>query len=650
MNMRASETFGPTGDSPTETIPPLPNELRELTQSGEGVPAAKDWSRVLDRLRISERRRRQIASLAKLNGTSFRSELLAAEFVNERDLNEALATELGVAPMDRVDAADLVIRDADCLALLGRQTGSRPAMIRGLDGDTALVVSPDRAGPSGLAKLLARAPHLRKRVRAAPAAEMRRALLDRARELLSLRAVHGLANRFPDLSARIVASFWQGLVVGVGIVSLPVGLALATSFTMAALHACFSFFFLACVSLRFAAMKDAAPLKPTPIRPVQPADLPIYSVLVALYREAEIVPELLVALGKLQWPRSKLEIKLVCEADDHQTLAAIRAHPLKPFVEIIEVPPSLPRTKPKALSYALPATSGELVVLYDAEDRPHPEQLLEAWQTFRGAGVDLACLQAPLDIANAHVGPISRMFAFEYSALFKGMLPFLARNGLLLPLGGTSNHFRRSALDHVGAWDPYNVTEDADLGMRLVRFGYRTATITRPTLEDAPTDFRTWLPQRTRWFKGWCQTWLVHMRQPRRLYAELGPASFLIAQILFLGMVISSLAHPVLLLGALYVSARLAVGATISTGQSLLLLVDVANVVCGYFSFLLLGKQTLSPGARRKFWKIVVWTPVYWMMMSIAAWRAVWQLWRNPYLWEKTPHPKSTTLLRPSAP
>jgi cellulose synthase/poly-beta-1,6-N-acetylglucosamine synthase-like glycosyltransferase len=182
--------------------------------------------------------------------------------------------------------------------------------------------------------------------------------------------------------------------------------------------------------------------------------------------------------------------------------------------------------------------------------------------------------------------------------------------------------------------------------MRLARFGYRAGTITRPTLEDAPKDFRTWLPQRTRWFKGWCQTWLVHMRRPRRLYAELGPASFLIAQILFLGMVVSSLAHPLLLFGALYVSTKLAVGATISTGQSLLLLVDVANVVCGYASFLLLGRQTLSPAARGRFRRIVAWTPVYWMMMSIAAWRSVWQLWRNPHLWEKTPHPKSAILLQ----
>src|SRR5690606_36007305 len=154
--------------------------------------------------------------------------------------------------------------------------------------------------------------------------------------------------------------------------------------------------------------------------------------------------------------------------------------------EVIEVPPGLPRTKPKALAYALPLTGGEFVTLYDAEDRPDPMQLAEAWQRFRQSGPDLAVLQAPLEISNRSDGAIARMFAFEYAALFRGLLPWLSRRRLMLPLGGTSNHFRRAALDAVGGWDPYNVTEDADLGMRLARFGYRAGTLSRPTLEPAP--------------------------------------------------------------------------------------------------------------------------------------------------------------------
>ena len=269
--------------------------------------------------------------------------------------------------------------------------------------------------------------------------------------------------------------------------------------------------------------------------------------LIALYKEAEIISELLAALDALVWPRSKLEIKLICEADDTETLQAIRAHKLPSVVEVIEVPVHGPRTKPKALAYALPATSGEYVVLYDAEDRPHPLQLVEASQRFRDGGPRLACLQAPLEISNRDQGPMARLFAFEYAALFRGLLPWLAARSLLLPLGGTSNHFRRSVLDEIGGWDPYNVTEDADLGLRLARFGYRVETIRCPTYEDAPEDLKTWLPQRTRWFKGWLQTWLVHMRNPRLVAGDLGLRSVAVLNVLFAGMLISAIANPSLL-------------------------------------------------------------------------------------------------------
>lgn len=236
--------------------------------------------------------------------------------------------------------------------------------------------------------------------------------------------------------------------------------------------------------------------------PLSP-DLPVYSVLVALYKEAEVVPDLLVGLGLLAWPRSKLEIKLVCEQDDAETIAAINVHPLRSFVEVILVPPSLPRTKPKALAYALRLSRGELIVLYDAEDRPHPMQLAEAWQRFQTAGRDLACLQAPLEIANRQENIIANMFGFEYAALFRGLLPWLADNRITLPLGGTSNHFCRDVLEEIGGWDPYNVTEDADVGLRLARHGYRCETLSCPTREQAPADFASWHRQRVRWFKGW---------------------------------------------------------------------------------------------------------------------------------------------------
>ena len=419
-------------------------------------------------------------------------------------------------------------------------------------------------------------------------------------------ATNDLFDRYPDLSARIVASAWQGAIVGAMLIALPVAVWLSPGGSWVAMHILCSIFFLSCIALRVAAtIAGRLGREPVSEKP-SPADLPVYSVLVALYREAAVVPELVAALRRIDWPGSKLEIKLVCEEDDVTTLAALDTQALPPNMEVVRVPVFGPRTKPKALAYALPLTGGEFVALYDAEDQPHPGQLLSAWRKFDASPPDVACVQAPLEVADLGGGLISRMFAFEYAGLFRGLLPWLSANRTLLPLGGTSNHFRRSALEEVGGWDPYNVTEDADLGVRLARFGYRTETIACPTMESAPETFATWLPQRTRWFKGWLQTWLVHMRHPALLMVELRPASFLVGQILCAGMVLSALAHPFLFVSGVVLAVDLALERPSATWKSALLAVDIVNVGCGYLSFLLLGWRNLRLGEKLGFWKVVL--------------------------------------------
>ena len=188
------------------------------------------------------------------------------------------------------------------------------------------------------------------------------------------------------------------------------------------------------------------------------------------------------------------------------------------------VPDRAPHTKPKALNYALQFARGDFVVVYDAEDRPQPDQLRRAWEVFRHAPPELGCLQAQLNIYNPRQSWLTRQFTIEYSALFDAILPALERLRLPVPLGGTSNHFPRATLISVGAWDPYNVTEDADLGIRLARQGYRTGVLGSTTWEEAPPVFGIWIKQRTRWLKGWMQTYLVHTRDLRRLNRDLGLA------------------------------------------------------------------------------------------------------------------------------
>ncbi|GHD14649.1 glycosyltransferase family 2 protein [Tianweitania populi] len=606
----------------------------------EPFEEACDWLPVLQRLGIQADRLVPVATRARANKTPFHVELLAAGLCAEDRLYRAVAMDLRLAFLPAVDPARLIVREGDALTLLGSPFASRHAR-------PILYVEPDRPPTQlvgaglldlrGLRRMLGDHPERAGRMAVVAPSMLRKALITCSEPRLSARACETLASNVPDCSANVVATVGQGFAIGATLVSLPLGFALWPSSAMLALHLLFSLFFLGCVALRMLAARRAEPPYLAKLPPVAPADLPVYSVMIALYREAAVVPELLTSLGRIVWPRAKLEIKLVCEADDTETLAALRAQPLRPWVEIIEVPAQGPRTKPKALTYALPLTSGELVAIYDAEDKPHPLQLLEAWQTFRDAPPDLACLQAPLVITNAGEGMIQRLFAFEYAALFRGMLPWLAAKGVVLPLGGTSNHFRRRALEAVGSWDPFNVTEDADLGLRLARFGYRCGTITYPTFEEAPHRLGDWVPQRTRWFKGWLQTWLVHMRNPRQLRREIGTASFLIVQVLFAGMVISALAHPLMIVTIAAILFEM-LRADTMTPHSALFAVDVINISCGYAAFLVLGAATLVKRERKSLWKTVLATPVYWMMISYAAWRAAWHLYAKPFHWEKTPH------------
>jgi cellulose synthase/poly-beta-1,6-N-acetylglucosamine synthase-like glycosyltransferase len=572
----------------------------------------------------------------------------AAQSVHRSDLDlsgaadddgryRAMARMLGLPYVASIDPDALIVRDRDLDAVF-RSRSQQAAMVDGGDGASAILVAPDEADLPKLQHLLSEKPAMAQRLRIVSARALREAFIDRAGPHLLRNARDGLFDRFPELSARIVLNAWQGSVLGAGIVLLPAALMTAPGATMLVMHAFFSMLFFSCVFLRLAAIRRGNRMRLAPLERVHEADLPVYTVLVALYREAEVVPDLLVALGRIVWPRGKLEIKLVCEADDDAALGALATQTLRPSIEIVRVPTGGPRTKPKALAYALQLSSGEFVALYDAEDRPHPLQLIEAWQRFSRSGPDLACVQAPLVISNWNGGMLPRMFAFEYAALFRGLLPWLSRRKLMFPLGGTSNHFRRQALDHVGGWDAYNVTEDADLGLKLSRFGYRCETITRPTFEDAPDDLGVWTRQRTRWFKGWIQTWLVHMRDPAQLARELGLGSFLVAQILFAGMVASALVHPLILFMLVGVVTKIGWAGAVTEIEAALLAIDALNIIFGYLAFLALGMSTLTPVERRGLARIALWTPIYRLLMSVAAWRSVWQLYWRPHLWEKTPH------------
>lgn len=624
------------GDALLQAMP----SVIAATDQEKQAALARSWLPVLARLGLPPRLGERAAADALASGTTFCQELLACGQVAEFVLFRAVAAETGLPFMERIGHEALLVPAERGLASLGTPRGLRVALLRDAQGRIVHVLADPAIDPGRLKARLERAPELRRRLRIAPPSVLRAAIIAQNRKRLLFDAQHALYLRSPEFSARTVINAWQGAAGATLAFLFMLLLWLAPLATLLGLYCLGTVGFAACVTLRLLAYCRAGPPRLSPLKAADPASQPVYSVLVALYRESEIVPQLLAALGKLEWPRARLEIKLVCEADDADTLAALHELPLDPCMEVVLVPPGMPRTKPKALAYALPLCSGELVTLFDAEDRPHPMQLVEAWQHFCREGPELACLQAPLVVTNGEAGALSLMFAFEYAALFRGLLPWLARRRLVLPLGGTSNHFRRAALEEAGGWDAYNVTEDAELGVRLARYGYRAGVISRPTYEDAPETLHAWLPQRVRWFKGWTQTWLVHMREPAALWRELGPASFVIMQIMSLGMVVSALVHPAFVASVLYALGKAAWGGSLAGGEPVLAIVGFANIACGYVAFILLGMATLTPGEKARPLRLVLFTPFHWLLLSLAAWLALWEIYRRPHHWSKTPHGK----------
>ena len=261
------------------------------------------------------------------------------------------------------------------------------------------------------------------------------------------------------------------------------------------------------------------------------AALPIYSILIPVYREAAVIPQLAGALRALNWPRDRLDIQLLIEADDAETLVAAQRERFPIGSRLSIVPPIGPRTKPNALKHGLNQARGTLLTIYDAEDLPHPDQLQAAYEAFQALPRTTVCLQSPLIADNADQNWLSAHWALEYDVQFGLLLPGLTRMQMPVLLGGTSNHFRVEALHALGGWDAWNVTEDADLGLRIARAGLQCAMLDLPTYEDAPTDLEIWTAQRSRWVKGFIQTWFVLMRAPRTALRELGSLKFIAANL-----------------------------------------------------------------------------------------------------------------------
>jgi len=568
-------------------------------------------------------------------GVSADRVLIAAGTIGEEAYLRTLAGSLGVAfdALDGVPRAQCPIDDNRLIEAAA--AGMLPLRV---GGELYLVVAPRGVAVRKIIALIGGRPELARRIRFTSSERLTAFVFRHGSRALAERATNELAMRRPDLSA--APPRWRGNTVWLAAAACAALAALALAPLQAefAAQIALSGLFLAWLGLRLAGAFIVWPA-PAPETGLRNDELPVYTIISALYREAASVDGLLAAIEALDYPRENLDVKIAVEADDVDTQAAIAARESRLPIEVITVPAGGPRTKPKALNVALPFARGSFTVVYDAEDRPEPGQLRSALQAFSAAGDDLGCVQACLCIDNTADSWLARFFTAEYAGQFDVFLPGIAAFGLPLPLGGSSNHFRTATLRQIGAWDPYNVTEDADLGMRLARLGYRTGVIDSTTYEKAPARFTPWLRQRTRWFKGWLQTWIVHMRSPRRLARDLGLRGFLAFQLVVGGNVLAALVHPLFLASLIYgllADEPMWAGgggavATLAGLYGMTLTIGYAtSAFLGWFG---LARRGLSSTA----WVLLL-TPVHWLILSLAAWRALGQLIVAPYRWEKTEH------------
>lgn len=401
------------------------------------------------------------------------------------------------------------------------------------------------------------------------------------------------------------------------------------------------------MALKLAALLASLPEPPPPsrfaalqpdLRRAPPPDLPlpVISIIVALYREADIAPRLVRRLEQLDYPRHQLEILLVVEDDDDLTRLALMSADLPPWFRIVIAPAGRIRTKPRALNIALDHCRGSIVGVYDAEDAPAPDQLRQVAAQFAAAPPEVVCLQGILDFYNSDAHPMARLFTLEYAVWFRLMLRGFDRLRLVLPLGGTTLFFRRAALDQLGAWDAHNVTEDADLGLRLARSGWRTAMLDSVTFEEANCQPWSWVKQRSRWIKGYMMTWMVHSRAPQRLWRDLGPRRFIGMQAHFAGSISQALLAPLLwTMWGMFVGlphplhailpAPVMVGAVV-----LLILSGILDLACGIVaSRRLQGRVGLR-------WLVM--QPFYAALGTVAAYKALLELATRPFYWDKTTH------------
>ncbi|MDD5338143.1 MAG: glycosyltransferase [Dehalococcoidales bacterium] len=456
------------------------------------------------------------------------------------------------------------------------------------------------------------------------------------------KSINGLLYRNPDESAYKVITRPQWIFLACLLSGLVTWAFFKADTLIVAMIFVVQFFFIAPVFFKlfvcvyYQMKKNSKPAHIDANVPWAVGNWPVYTVLIAAYKEKNVIGTLIKSLKKLDYPENKLDIILLLEKDDVETLEAAKKEKPSANWRFLVLPDSTPRTKPKALNYGLHFARGEYLTIYDAEDLPEPDQLKKAVTAFRTHPDNYICFQAALNYFNRDENFLTRMFTLEYSSWFDCLLPGLFKSNLPIPLGGTSNHFDVQKLKRIGAWDPFNVTEDADLGIRASVEGYKVGVIDSTTYEEANSQLKNWINQRSRWVKGYMQTFLVYSRHPLKVIKAMGFTRWLSYAWLVGGTPVNFLLFPIMwalfglsfffnFYGYLHV-------------PDWLMYLSLFNLVIGNVAVIFIALLGVFMRKNYSLIPYALLSPVYWLLQSAGAFRGLWQLLVRPFYWEKTQH------------
>ncbi|CUS95970.1 glycosyltransferase family 2 protein [Candidatus Chrysopegis kryptomonas] len=456
-------------------------------------------------------------------------------------------------------------------------------------------------------------------------------------------AIYNLLWKDPDRSAVLTLTTKQVIII-VGLLTLyliyfsinPIGGVVLLNILISFLFL-FSILFKFTLSLVGARYELYEVITQEEINALRDDELPVYTILLPVYKEPKVIAKLVESINRMDYPKLKLDVKLLLEEDDLETIDAVRRLDFPAVFEPLVVPSEQPKTKPKACDYGLLFSRGKYLTIYDAEDIPDADQLKKAVVAFKKLPDEYICVQCALNYYNREENLLTRMFTLEYSYWFDYMLPGLDRLKMPIPLGGTSNHFKKDILEELAGWDPFNVTEDADLGIRAYAKGYKVAVLNSTTYEEANKAIKNWIRQRSRWIKGYMQTYLVHMRHPIELIKKLVFKGFLGFQLFVGGTPFVFLANPILWF--VFTTWLITKAEIIKLFfPDWVMYVSTFNLLFGNAIVIYMNMMSVF---RRKYYNLLPYAllnPFYWILHSIAAYKALWQLIQNPFYWEKTEH------------